>query len=120
MPYAIRNEAGEICGLFEQMQEGTAEEFLSPDDPAVVAFIASAKPTYYQISKMTPWLRMSPAEAELVYGAMAAADTRLRAIYDAAPYLRSDDPLWPTMHDILANTLSPTRADELLSPEAQS
>lgn len=74
-------------------------------------------PQPYRISKMTPWLRMTASEADIVYGAMTTSDARLRAIYDAAPFLQSNDALWPTMHDILANALSPERADELLAPE---
>ena len=74
-------------------------------------------PAVYQIAKTTPWLRMTDAEGDLVYAAMSETSSRLRAIYDAATFLSSGDPLWSTMHDILAATLSPTRADELLAPE---
>jgi hypothetical protein len=71
----------------------------------------------YQIAKTTPWLRMTDPEGDLVYAAMSETSSRLRAISDAATYLSSDDPLWSTMHDILAATLSPERADQLLAPE---
>lgn len=74
-------------------------------------------PSTYQIAKTTPWLRMTDAEGDLVYAAMSETSSRLRAIYDAAAFLSSGDPLWSTMHDILAATLSPARADELLAPE---
>jgi len=69
------------------------------------------------IAKATPWLRMTDAEGDLVYAQMLETPSRLRAIYDAATYLSSGDPLWQTMHDILASTLSPARADALLAPE---
>jgi hypothetical protein len=80
-----------------------------PVDPA---------PTSYTIAKSTPWIRMSGDEAELITGAMQQADARMKGIYDASTYLSSADPLWSTLHDMIATTLnSSTRADELLAPE---
>ncbi|MBX4965447.1 hypothetical protein [Rhizobium binae] len=38
MPYVSRSTDSSIDGLFEQPQEGRAEEFLADDDPAVIAF----------------------------------------------------------------------------------
>ncbi|QIG75017.1 hypothetical protein EVC14_019 [Rhizobium phage RHph_I3_18] len=38
MPFVSRSSAGAIDGLYEQEQEGRAEEFLQDDDAAVVAF----------------------------------------------------------------------------------
>ncbi|MGO8023091.1 hypothetical protein [Rhizobium leguminosarum] len=38
MPFVSRSDDGAIDSVFEQLQEGRAEEFLSDDDPAVVAF----------------------------------------------------------------------------------
>ncbi|MBY2993787.1 hypothetical protein HF263_04015 [Rhizobium leguminosarum] len=38
MPYVSRSAGGVVDGLYEQLQEGVAEEFLPDDDPAVVAF----------------------------------------------------------------------------------
>ncbi|MFW2228458.1 MULTISPECIES: hypothetical protein [Rhizobium] len=38
MAYVSRSDDGAIDSVFEQLQEGRAEEFLSDDDPAVVAF----------------------------------------------------------------------------------
>lgn len=74
--------------------------------------------TSYTISKTTPWLRMTDEEAELLTAAMQQANARQKAIYDAASYLSSDDPLWSTLHDMIAATLGSTsRADELLAPE---
>lgn len=74
-------------------------------------------PSGYRIAKTTPWLRMTDTEGDLVYAAMSETSSRLRAIYDAATYLSSDDPLWSTMHDILSSAISPKRADQLLAPE---
>lgn len=38
MPFVSRSDDGAIDSVFEQLQEGRAEEFLSEDDPAVVAY----------------------------------------------------------------------------------
>ncbi|WP_064712097.1 hypothetical protein [Rhizobium bangladeshense] len=37
MPFVSRSDDGTIDGVFEQLQEGTAEEFLSDDNPELVA-----------------------------------------------------------------------------------
>jgi len=71
----------------------------------------------YIISKMTPWLRMTNEEAETMSSVMDAAPAQLRQIYLAAPYLQSNDPLWPTLSAMLVATFSPERAEELLAPE---
>lgn len=49
MPFVSRSDDGAIDGVFEQLQEGRAEEFLSDDDPAVVAF-RNAPPTVSSVS----------------------------------------------------------------------
>lgn len=40
MPFVSRSN-GAIDGLYEQLQEGIAEEFLLDDNPAVVAFLSA-------------------------------------------------------------------------------
>lgn len=74
-------------------------------------------PTFYIISKMTPWMRMTDDEAVIMRQAMEAAPVRLQEIYKAAPYLQSNDALWPTLYGMLASNLSLARADELLAFE---
>ncbi|MGO7157035.1 hypothetical protein [Rhizobium leguminosarum] len=49
MPYVSRSAGGAIDGLYEQLQEGVAEEFLSDDDPALVAF-RDAPPEVFSVS----------------------------------------------------------------------
>lgn len=49
MPYVSRSEQGSIDGLYEQLQEGRAEEFLPDDDPTLVAFRA-APPEVFSVS----------------------------------------------------------------------
>lgn len=41
MPFVSRSADGEIDGVFEQFQEGRAEEFLPEEDPAVAAFLSA-------------------------------------------------------------------------------
>lgn len=46
MPFVSRSDNGAIDGVFEQLQEGTADEFLADEDPAIVAYVnASPKVT---------------------------------------------------------------------------
>ncbi|NEJ73778.1 hypothetical protein GR197_25095 [Rhizobium phaseoli] len=44
MPYVMRNADGDICGLFEQLQEGYADELLASDNAAVVAYLNKPLP----------------------------------------------------------------------------
>jgi hypothetical protein len=39
MPYAQRDESGNINGLYANAQPGFAEEYLADDDPAVAAYL---------------------------------------------------------------------------------
>ncbi len=95
---------------YEEEWDPTQEPgYIPPADPG---------PLPYTIAKSTPWIRMTGDEAELITGAMQQADARMKGIYDASTYLSSADPLWSTLHDMIASTLnSSTRADELLAPE---
>ncbi|MBY3614983.1 hypothetical protein [Rhizobium bangladeshense] len=49
MPFVSRSTDGAINGVFEQLQEGTAEEFFLDDDPAVTAFL-NATPKVSSVS----------------------------------------------------------------------
>ncbi|MBX5217884.1 hypothetical protein HJC06_10655 [Rhizobium sp. NLR9b] len=60
MPFVSRSSDGVINGVFEQLQEGTAEEFLSADDPALVAHVnASPKVTSVSARQFRLMLRRS-------------------------------------------------------------
>ncbi|EJB02874.1 hypothetical protein Rleg9DRAFT_1688 [Rhizobium leguminosarum bv. trifolii WSM597] len=108
-------------GKVDAVSAGPMDGFSPMDDQAaeVVEFL-NRKPggDSYTISKTTPWLRMTDEEAEEMEAAMNAAPARLRAIYNAAQFLQSDDDLWPTLLSLISSTLSPQRAQELLAPEA--
>lgn len=84
---------------------------------AVAAPFVAPEPSPYSISKTTPWLRMTDAEAATMETALANASPRLRMIYGAAQYLSSDDPFWPTLSDLLTSAFGSVRASELLAPE---
>ncbi|MBX4884051.1 hypothetical protein HJA90_10695 [Rhizobium bangladeshense] len=115
MPYVMRNADGDICGLYEQPQEGYAEEFLPDEAPEIVAFPQA--PQAYTIGKSTPWRRMTDEEVEDVDAAMQSAPLKQRRIYDAASYISTEDELFGTLKALLSAVLSPARAEELLAPE---
>lgn len=109
-PYSTEFDRSVGQWLMDHQDEYTVLPYVPPADPG---------PQPYRISKSTPWIRMTDEEAELITGAMQQAPSRQKGIYDAATYLSSDDPLWSSLHDMIATTLnSSTRADELLAPEA--
>ncbi len=117
------DKQGNYIGGFDEAPApaGAVEVPLAPDDARQKWLGTAYGPIPsgpYMISKSTPWIRMSDDEAELITGAMQQAGARLKGIYDAATFLSTDDPLWATLHDMIATTLnSSTRADELLAPE---
>ncbi|MBX5017510.1 hypothetical protein [Rhizobium lentis] len=115
MPYVMRDAGGDICGLYEQPQEGYAEEFLPDDNSEVVAFPPAQGA--YSIGKSTPWRRMTDEEVDSVDAAMQAAPLKQRRIYEAASYISTDDELFGTLKSLLSAVLSPGRANELLAPE---
>lgn len=80
---------------------------------------AAPPPAPYRIAKTTPWLRMTPAEADIMDAIMSQTDAQQKQIYMAAQYLQSDDPLWSTMKQLLTDNLQggAARANELLAPE---
>lgn len=76
-----------------------------------------AAPLIYQISKTTPWLRMTDDEADTMDAVMSQTSSRLKQVYMAATYLSSDDPLWQTLWQMLSDAFGPDRANQLLAPE---
>ncbi|NZD50550.1 hypothetical protein [Rhizobium leguminosarum] len=118
MPYVMRDADGDIAGLFEQLQEGRAEELLPDDAAEVVAFVNPPISAVYTIGKSTPWRRMSDEEVADVDAAMQTAPLKQRRIYEAASYISTEDELFSTLKAVLSTVLSPSRADELLAPEA--
>ena len=114
----VERKNGVIVGAYAVAQQGYAEEEVADNSAELLEFLNPPASTAYTIAKSTPWIRMTGDEAELITGAMQQADARLKGIYDASTFLNSADPLWTTLHDMIATTLnSSTRADELLAPE---
>ena len=86
----------------------------------VVPYTPPAEPAPpYRISKTTPWYRMTPEEARIMDAVMSETDAQMKQIYMAAQYLSSGDPLWQTLHQLIADNLTggATRANQLLAPE---
>lgn len=105
---ASRNDTEGLSPLFYEaaMAAGNIGPYTAPPPPP------------YQISKTTPWLRMTEDEAATMDAVMSETGARLKQIYMAATYLASNDPLWATLHEMLANAFGSARADQLLAPEA--
>ncbi|ANL48641.1 hypothetical protein AMC87_CH04020 [Rhizobium phaseoli] len=60
MPFVSRTDDGAIDGVFEQLQEGRADEFLSDHDPALSTFLnASPKVTSVSARQFRLMLRRS-------------------------------------------------------------
>ncbi|MGO6684179.1 hypothetical protein [Rhizobium leguminosarum] len=81
MPYVMRNADGDICGLFEQRQEGSAEEHLGADDQAVIAYLnkplpvssVSARQFKLQLlaagllDNVDAWVAQQPRDLQIAY-----------------------------------------------------
>ncbi|MBB4347935.1 hypothetical protein [Aliirhizobium cellulosilyticum] len=102
------------AGPIGEYLAGWIEEHSSEIGPFVPP---QPEPALYQISKTTPWLRMTDEEAAVMDAVMSETGARLKQIYMAATYLASNDPLWATLHEMLANAFGSARADQLLAPE---
>ncbi|MBX5234135.1 hypothetical protein HJC02_17995 [Rhizobium sp. NLR4a] len=81
MPYVTRSADGEIAGLFEQPQEGFAEEFLANDDPAVIAHhykplpVVSVSARQFKLQLLAAglldsvdaWVAQQPRDVQIAY-----------------------------------------------------
>ncbi|MBX5063451.1 hypothetical protein [Rhizobium lentis] len=81
MPYVMRNADGDICGLFEQPQEGFAEELLAADDPAVIAHhykplpVVSVSARQFKLQLLAAglldsvdaWVAQQPRDVQIAY-----------------------------------------------------
>jgi len=69
MPFVQRNDVGVIIGLFANLQEGYAEEFIADDAPVVVDFIASTVPEVVDpLTKLKQFLSANPDVAAILQG----------------------------------------------------
>ncbi|TBZ07755.1 hypothetical protein [Rhizobium leguminosarum] len=85
MPFVSRSDHGAIDSVFEQLQEGRAEEFLSNDDPAVVAFL-SAPPKVSSVSARQ--FRLQLRRAKLIDQVKAWVAQQDEETQDAFEYSR--------------------------------
>jgi len=74
-------------------------------------------PAPYVLYKSTFIRRMSVQEAETMEGVLAAADAKLRLLFNSVEYFVSDDPLFADLRAAVATALGQQRADDLLAPE---
>jgi len=117
MPYVQRDETGAVKGVYANLQEGYAEEFLPDDDQEVVNFLKPPK-TSYSIYKTTLWLRLTDAEAEMVMAAKNEQPAKFRGIWDDALSIQSGSEFFGVLKSFLTVAISEKRANELLAPEA--
>lgn len=67
--------------------------------------------------KATIWRRLTDEEAEQLDAALSAAPLRLRRIFEAAQYLDTNDPDYPTLRAGVVAALGEERAAEVLAPD---
>ncbi|QIG66835.1 hypothetical protein EVB41_005 [Rhizobium phage RHph_TM3_14A] len=115
MPYVSRDINGNINGLYEQLQEGYAEEFLLADDPEVVAFLNPPPPPYV-IPADIPWNRMTEEEAELVQAGIDASTIKTRNMINKATSFTQGTDAFNKFHAIIAAATDSTRANEIMGP----
>lgn len=70
----------------------------------------------YRLYKSVFISRLTSEEAEVMEGVLAAADAKLRLMFNSVEYFMSDDPLFATLTGAVGAALSLERATELLAP----
>ncbi|MBY4589488.1 hypothetical protein [Rhizobium redzepovicii] len=119
MPYVSRSASGAINGLFEQMQEGFAEEFLPDDNPEVVAFL-NPPPPPYTIGADLPWARMTEDEAELVQDGIDASPVKTRNMINKATSFTEGTDAFVKFKAIIAAATSTSQAGEIMGRQLPS
>lgn len=74
------------------------------------------EPSAYRISKADMWRRMTDDEADILKAVLSETSVRMQEIYAGAPYISSDDELFPTLYAGIQGALSTARADAILAP----
>ncbi|MBX5020154.1 hypothetical protein HJA87_12085 [Rhizobium bangladeshense] len=113
MPFVSRSTDGAINGLFEQLQEGFAEEFLPDDHVEVVAFL-NPPPPPYTIDADLPWARMTEDEAELVQDGIDASAAKTRNMINKAISFTEGTDAFVKFKAIIASATSTARASEIM------
>jgi hypothetical protein len=74
-------------------------------------------PATYRLFKSVFISRLTEQEAVAMEAVLAAADAKLRLMFNSVEYFVSDDPLFATLHTAVAAALGEARADELLTAQ---
>lgn len=93
MPYVTRNEAGKICGLFEQLQDEVAEEFLENDAPEVIAYIDRPAPVLSVSSRQFKLQLLSAGLLDAVDAWVAQQSRDLQIAYEYSGTFVKDSPM---------------------------
>lgn len=116
MPYVSRDAEGHINGVYEQLQEGYAEEWLPADDPELLAYLAPPPPPPYTIGADVPWNRMTEEEAILVQDGIDASTIKTRNMINKATSFTYGTDAFNKFLAIITAALDSTRAGEIMGP----
>ncbi|QIG73268.1 hypothetical protein EVC02_047 [Rhizobium phage RHph_N17] len=116
MPYVQRNSEGGISWMYLGFREGYAEEFLPDNDPEVLAFILSMRPSpAYTVFLHVIWSRMTDAEAELVQQSLDLLPVRAQNVIAASDAPFSDSEAFGLLRTAIEDATSASRADEIMA-----
>jgi hypothetical protein len=117
MPFVSRSDDGAIDSVFEQLQEGRAEEFLSDDDPAIVAF-QNAPPMVTSVSarQFRLMLRRSGL-LDQVKAWVAQQDGETQDAFEYSGTFVKDSPMMSAGFAVMGFT--PKQVDEFFTAAAQ-
>lgn len=116
MPYVSRDAEGHINGVYEQLQEGYAEEWLPADDPELLVYLAPPPPPPYTIGADVPWNRMTEEEADDVQAGIDAATTKTRNMINKATSFTQGTDAFNKFLVIITAATDSTRAGEIMGP----
>ncbi|MBY5374194.1 hypothetical protein [Rhizobium leguminosarum] len=96
---------------------GEEVELNSSEAAELAAGAVVAPATNWSIPKLMVVQRLTDAEAETVYPAMAAMPAKLRFVWDTASEIRSESEFFGTLQAFLTGAIGPDRAAQVLQPE---
>ncbi|TBY54521.1 hypothetical protein E0H59_13620 [Rhizobium leguminosarum bv. viciae] len=117
MPFVSRSDEGAIDGVFEQLQEGGAEEYLSDDDPAVVAY-ANRPQAVTSVSARQFRLQLRRAKLiDQVKAWVAQQDGETQDAFEYSGTFVKDSPMMTAGFAVMGFT--PQQVDDFFSAAAQ-
>lgn len=93
MPYVTRNADGDICGLFEQIQEGFAEELLASDDAAVVEYLSKPLPVTSVSARQFRVMLRRAGHLDAVKAWVAQQDGEIQDAFEYSGTFVKDSPM---------------------------